>query len=124
MSFIGRTVGSMQPFPLSLTNSSVAGIAAGALLFLSVPFASPVHAQTILQDTLEVTVLDNADELAPEDEDFLSTETPKIDFLTQLPQSGTSRSRTTLTKSMMTLKITCAPNTPSGSKQTLSPLVK
>lgn len=93
MSFIGRTVGSMQPFPLSLTNSSVAGIAAGALLFLSVPFASPVHAQTMLQDTLEVTVLDNADELAPEDEDFLSTETPKIDF----PDSVTAVRYITLT---------------------------
>lgn len=93
MSFIGRTVGSMQPFSLSLTNSSVAGIAAGALLFLSVPFASPVHAQTMLQDTLEVTVLDNADELAPEDEDFLSTETPKIDF----PDSVTAVRYITLT---------------------------
>lgn len=72
-----RMVAGMRLLSLPKTNSAVAGLAAGTMLFLTLPLA---QAQDTLQDSLEITVLDMADELAPEDEDFLATETPKVDF--------------------------------------------
>lgn len=55
---------------------NLAGVGAGTLLIMSAP---PAGAQVAV-DTLTVTVLDNAGEIAPEDEDFLRTDTPKIDL--------------------------------------------
>lgn len=78
--FVGRTLAGMRLLSLPKTNNTVAGLAAGTLLLLSIPLAPDAAAQTTVQDIVEITVLDMADEIAPEDEDFLRTETPKIDF--------------------------------------------
>ena len=53
-----------------------AGVAAGVLLLFSVPLAG---AQTTITD-LEVTVVDDAEEISAEDEQWLITDTPGIDF--------------------------------------------
>lgn len=54
-----------------------AGVAAGALLFF--PVASLAYAQTTLTD-IDVTVMDYAEEISAEDEQWLITATPEIDF--------------------------------------------
>ncbi|ALC06938.1 hypothetical protein CDES_12970 [Corynebacterium deserti GIMN1.010] len=67
---------------LNLTKVT-SGLAAGSLLFLSVTLAGPANSQAsqaTVQDTIEVTVDDKADQIAPEDEAFLETDTLKIDF--------------------------------------------
>ncbi len=47
-----------------------------AMIVLTAPFAGAQATMT----ALDVTVVDNAEEIAPEDEDFLRTDTAKIDF--------------------------------------------
>ena len=56
--------------------SGVAALAAGTVIILSQPLIPTVQAQTPLQ----ITVEDMAEEITPEDEDFLVSDTPKIDF--------------------------------------------
>lgn len=51
-------------------------MAAGTVIILSQPLIPTVQAQTPLQ----ITVEDMAEEITPEDEDFLVSDTPKIDF--------------------------------------------
>ncbi|WP_080791827.1 DUF5129 domain-containing protein [Corynebacterium pacaense] len=50
--------------------------AAAGLLLISMPLAAAQSTTT----TLDVSVLDGADQITPEDEDFLRAETPKIGF--------------------------------------------
>lgn len=69
-----RTLAVMATLRLKKTLCGFAG--ASALLVISMPLAT---AQTTTT-TLDVTVVDSADQIAPEDEDFLRMETPKIDF--------------------------------------------
>ena len=61
--------------PRTLIKAS-AGLAAGVLLLFSVPLAG---AQTTITD-LQVTVVDGAEEISAEDEQWLITDTPGIDF--------------------------------------------
>lgn len=65
----------------SLTKTTC-GLAAGALIVMAAPLAAPAFAQDTMTDpgVIEVSVLDNADKLAASDEDFLSSDTQKIDF--------------------------------------------
>ncbi|MFP7366674.1 DUF5129 domain-containing protein [Corynebacterium callunae] len=77
----------MRPHTLTKTFS---GLAAGALFVM----ATPAFAQDTMTDqgVIEVSVLDTADKLAASDEDFLKTDTLKIDF----PEEVTSVNYITL----------------------------